>query len=186
MELKEIIANRLYNCRKEMKLSQGDVGKLLSVSDKTIASYEQGRNNVPNIYLLQLSRIYGVSLNYLYGVSDEKQDSLNMNDYTGLSSEYIDKIHQLHINHQTQYLMLNIDRIIEEDAEVNIERTIGNNIRQLRTENEITVVELGKEIGVAYRTLYAVESGERRLKLKYLERIAKYFNRTIEWFSQVH
>lgn len=186
MELKEIMASRLYQCRKELGLSQAQVGEKLMISDKAIASYEQGRNNVPNIYLLQLSQLYCVSLNYLYGVSDEKHDKLNINEYTGLDNEDINKIHQLHINHQTADLKMSINKLVFEDAEVNIERTIGNNIRQLRTDNKLTVVELGKEVGIAYRTLYAVESGERRLKLKYLEKIAKFFNKEIDWFSQVH
>lgn len=186
MELKDIMSSRLYNCRKELGLSQAQIGKMLMISDKAVASYEQGRNNIPNVYLLQLSQIYGVSLNYLYGISDEKYTSDSINEYTGLSEEYINKIHQLHINHQTQDLMSAINKILQDDAEINIERTIGKNIKQLRVEKGMSVQELGKEIGVSYRTLYAVEQGERRLKLSHLERIAKYFEKQIDWFSQIH
>ena len=70
MELKDIMSSRLYNCRKELGLSQAQIGKMLMISDKAVASYEQGRNNIPNVYLLQLSQIYGVSLNYLYGIQN--------------------------------------------------------------------------------------------------------------------
>lgn len=66
-------AFRLKDLRKEMKLSQAELAKLLNVNQKTISFYEVGEDCPTLFKLLQLADIFNVSLDYLCGRSDFRQ-----------------------------------------------------------------------------------------------------------------
>ena len=62
-------AERLKTVRKDCNMSQRDVYMQLNMSPNGYASYEQGRTE-PNIATLkQLCAIFGVSADYLLGIS---------------------------------------------------------------------------------------------------------------------
>lgn len=62
-----IIAKNLSKLRKEHKLTQVELAEQLNYSDKAVSKWEQGES-MPSIEVLyKLSRIYGVSLDYLVG-----------------------------------------------------------------------------------------------------------------------
>lgn len=57
--------------------------------------------------------------------------------------------------------------------EGDLQRTVGNNIRDLRRARGVSQEELADEIGVHRTYMGGVERGERNLTLRSLERIAQ-------------
>lgn len=65
-----IVSERLKALRKEHKLSQKEVGKILGISESGYGYYEQGRNE-PSIDMInKLADRYNVTADYLLGRSD--------------------------------------------------------------------------------------------------------------------
>lgn len=71
MELYENLAH----LRKEAGLSQQDLAERLNVSRQTISKWELGTALPSTENLIGLSRLYGVSLDFLVGNSEERADS---------------------------------------------------------------------------------------------------------------
>lgn len=69
--IREIIKNRLIECRKTNNLSQTEVGKIVGKSKNAVASWEQGLSLPDLITLYQLANYYGKSLDYMYGDAEE-------------------------------------------------------------------------------------------------------------------
>ena len=69
--IREIIKNRLIECRKANNLSQTEVGKIVGKSKNAVGSWEQGLSLPDLITLYQLANYYGKSLDYMYGDSEE-------------------------------------------------------------------------------------------------------------------
>ena len=62
-----ILGYRLKELRKENKMSQNDLGKLLGVSKVSVSGYEKGTRN-PSLEILNgMLDIFGVSADYLLG-----------------------------------------------------------------------------------------------------------------------
>lgn len=68
MEFKE----RLKTLRKEQKLTQSDLGKILNYGYTAISNYESGRNQPSISDLKTIASYFGVSMDYLLCVNDEK------------------------------------------------------------------------------------------------------------------
>ena len=70
-EIKEIVRQRLIECRKEKHLTQTDVGLIVNKKKTTVATWEQGKT-MPDIETLyNLAKYYGKTINYMFGESDE-------------------------------------------------------------------------------------------------------------------
>ncbi len=68
---------RLKKRRKELKITQANLGKLVGVSDVTIANYENG-NREPNILTIQkLSKALNTSADYLLNINSNNTQSIN-------------------------------------------------------------------------------------------------------------
>lgn len=62
-DFEQIVAKNLVYLRKQKKLTQGEVAERLKYSDKTVSKWENGEA-VPDVEtLLNISKLYGVSLN---------------------------------------------------------------------------------------------------------------------------
>lgn len=69
------IAKNLSALRRENGLTQLQLAQKLNYSDKAVSKWEQGES-LPGIEILyRLSRLYGVSLDYIVGGSDRKKTS---------------------------------------------------------------------------------------------------------------
>lgn len=67
-----MIGNRLYLLRKAAGLSQAELGDMLSVSHHTISAYEKEKSDPSDATKVWLARFFGVSVDYLMGLSDER------------------------------------------------------------------------------------------------------------------
>ena len=62
---------RLTELRKEQRLTQDDLAKIIGSNKRNISNYEVGRSS-PNINLLKkMATYFNVSIDYLVGYSDE-------------------------------------------------------------------------------------------------------------------
>ena len=59
--------NRLKLLREERGMKQSELGKLLNVKDAAISKYESGKVPLTDNTLMALSKIFGVSVDYLLG-----------------------------------------------------------------------------------------------------------------------
>jgi len=64
--------NRIRDLRNDKNFSQSHVAQLLKVAQNTYSQYETGERNIPNEILIRLAFIYETSVDYLLGITDEK------------------------------------------------------------------------------------------------------------------
>ena len=64
--------NRIRDMRDDCNFSQIHVAGQLKIAQNTLSQYETGERNIPNEILIQMAFIYGTSVDYLLGITDEK------------------------------------------------------------------------------------------------------------------
>ncbi|MBR3681470.1 MAG: helix-turn-helix transcriptional regulator [Clostridia bacterium] len=62
---------RIRDLREDNDMTQQEVANVLGTSQTMYARYERGANELPIHHLLTLCRLYGVSADYILGLSDE-------------------------------------------------------------------------------------------------------------------
>ena len=70
--LKEIISKRLRECRKAKGLTQIQVATYCDITEKAYQNYELMTREPRIGVLVRIADLYGVSLDYLTGRTDEK------------------------------------------------------------------------------------------------------------------
>lgn len=63
-------SNRIRPLRKKLKMTQKQMVEQLFIDQSTLATYENGTREIPIDILVKLSKIYGISVDYLFCVSD--------------------------------------------------------------------------------------------------------------------
>ncbi len=58
---------RLKTLRKEIKMSQSDIGEFLGIMQTVYSRYERGAGTIPIEHLLKLADLYNVSTDYILG-----------------------------------------------------------------------------------------------------------------------
>ena len=64
------LSKRIYELRKELKLSQKELAKQIGATQKAIDFWEKGINEPKAIYIINLAKFFGVSSDYLLGLED--------------------------------------------------------------------------------------------------------------------
>ena len=65
--------SRISDLRKDRDMNQAQVAKILRMSQTGYSKYETGENDVPTDILIKLARLYGTSIDYLLGESDDPE-----------------------------------------------------------------------------------------------------------------
>lgn len=68
----EILAKRMKEVRKEKKLNQNDAAKTLGVAWISYQRYESGEREPMAPFIADFARYFGVSTDYLLGLSDKR------------------------------------------------------------------------------------------------------------------
>lgn len=68
----EILATRMRELRKEAGLSQSDAAKALGIAMPTYVRYEYNQREPMAPTILALAELYHVSIDYLFGLKDER------------------------------------------------------------------------------------------------------------------
>lgn len=74
--------NRIKQLRKEKGITQIRLSIELEVSQETISAYEKGKYFPSAAILIKLRDIFGVSIDYILGLSDVRYDSISSSDLT--------------------------------------------------------------------------------------------------------
>ena len=61
---------RLRDLREDRDWNQTTVARMLEMSQTGYSKYETGENDIPTQVLIRLARIYGTSVDYLLGETD--------------------------------------------------------------------------------------------------------------------
>ena len=61
---------RVRDLREDHNLKQRDMAKILNCSQQVYSNYELGQRDLPTEILISLSAYYGVSVDYLLGLTD--------------------------------------------------------------------------------------------------------------------
>lgn len=73
-----MLEKRLKETRESLGLKEKDIGKILEVSNKTISGYENGYDTIPLKHLITYANKYNLSLDYLFGISQENKQYKNI------------------------------------------------------------------------------------------------------------
>lgn len=95
MSFLESVSGRLYEIRKEMKLTQKEMGEIMGVSRASYSLYENGKLPIDIVMLDKLRQKTGYSLDYLLGYSEKETQNDSLAKFLakiGLSQEAFDKL----------------------------------------------------------------------------------------------
>jgi transcriptional regulator with XRE-family HTH domain len=70
--MKNILSQRLKECRKERGLTQGQVAIYCDMTEKAYQNYELMRRQPKLEFIIKIADLYDVSIDYLVGRTDEK------------------------------------------------------------------------------------------------------------------
>ena len=63
---------RIKDLREDRDLTQTDIAKILHITQQQYSLYESGKREMPLEYIINLSNIYNVSLDYIVGRTNIK------------------------------------------------------------------------------------------------------------------
>ena len=70
--MKEILAKRLKECRKQKRLTQNEVAIYCDITEKSYQNYEFMTREPKLEILIRIAEFFDVSLDYLVGRTDQK------------------------------------------------------------------------------------------------------------------
>ena len=65
-----MIYKRIRDLREDKDLTQREISKRLNCSQQVYSNYELGQRDIPTDILIKLSTLYGVSVDYILGITD--------------------------------------------------------------------------------------------------------------------
>ena len=68
---------RIKDLREDNDKLQKDIAKLLGISQQYYSEYEKGNRTIEITHLITLAKYYGTSIDYMVGLSDEKDNYKN-------------------------------------------------------------------------------------------------------------
>lgn len=74
-----MLFKRIKDLREDNDLFQKDVAKLLGISQQYYSEYENGKRTIPISHLITLAKYYNVSIDYLVGLSNDKNAHIKKN-----------------------------------------------------------------------------------------------------------
>ncbi len=63
---------RIRDLREDADLTQSQIAEYLGTSQTMYARYERGANEIPVRHIIKLCEYYGVSADYILGITDKK------------------------------------------------------------------------------------------------------------------
>lgn len=72
--MRKVITDRIRQLRTDSRLTQRDVAALINVNLLTYKGYENCRSEIPIFYLMRIADLFNVSLDYIIGRTNKKED----------------------------------------------------------------------------------------------------------------
>ena len=98
MNLKEKLGKQIQLIRKKENLTQEQLSKIIKIDAKSISKIEKGECEPRANILVEMSKYFGVSIDYILGISDVKnyvESSKKYSKTQNIGMEYQEKINQL-------------------------------------------------------------------------------------------
>lgn len=73
---KNISITRLKELREDRDLRQVDIAKAVGIDQRTLSNYENGNTNPDSWAIIKLAEFFGVTCDYLLGVSDRNLSNM--------------------------------------------------------------------------------------------------------------
>lgn len=67
-----MVYQRIRDLREDRDMTQKQMADILHCSQQVYSNYELGQRDIPTELLIRLSRIHGVSVDYILGLTDKK------------------------------------------------------------------------------------------------------------------
>lgn len=105
----ESIGERIKKARKKLNMTQDELAKELHCKREVVSYYENGSREIKTGTLIELSKILGVSTDYLLGLSTAETKDVEISgicNYTGLnenSVEFLSKLNSYKIGNSIEY-----------------------------------------------------------------------------------
>ncbi len=64
---------RIRDLREDRDLTQTEMGKILSCSQRVYSNYERGDIDIPTVTLIKLAEFHGVSVDYILNRTDKRE-----------------------------------------------------------------------------------------------------------------
>lgn len=80
--------NRLKELRNELRLTTKELATMLDITDVTISRWENCKRDISTDYLVKLSNIYNVSIDYILCLTDVKENVQLLEDEKQLLDNY--------------------------------------------------------------------------------------------------
>ena len=64
---------RIRNLREDKDMTQAQMGKILSCSQRVYSNYERGDIDIPSVTLIKIADFHGVSVDYLLERTDKPE-----------------------------------------------------------------------------------------------------------------
>ena len=71
-EVINMVYQRIRDLREDRDMTQKQMADILHCSQQVYSNYELGQRDIPTELLIRLSRIHGVSVDYILGLTDKK------------------------------------------------------------------------------------------------------------------
>ena len=65
-----MVYRRIRDLREDRDLTQKNLSMILNCSQQVYSNYELGQRDIPTDILIRLSSFYGVSVDYILGITD--------------------------------------------------------------------------------------------------------------------
>lgn len=67
-----MIYQRLRDLREDENLKQKDIADIINTTANYYGDYEKGKRDIPTSRMIQLAKYYGVSMDYITGLTNDK------------------------------------------------------------------------------------------------------------------
>ncbi|MGN0664479.1 MAG: helix-turn-helix domain-containing protein [Negativibacillus sp.] len=74
-----MIGERLLDLRKDAELTQDELAAILRINKHSISSYERDKSEPPDAIKIEIAKYFGVSVDYLLGLTDNPSPYENKN-----------------------------------------------------------------------------------------------------------
>lgn len=86
-----MIGERLLDLRKDAKLTQNDLSKILHINKHSISSYEREKSEPPDGVKIAIAKYFAVSVDYLLGLTDNPNPYEEQRNYIRLPAKFPEK-----------------------------------------------------------------------------------------------
>ncbi len=205
-----MIFNRLKEMRKERNMTQQQLAEQLHISPQVYSRYEKGDREMPISLLMEISNLFGVSVDYLLDSDTITEDEevrkmykkfvelLQKNNTTAYQVSKATGVSQSTLSDWktgratpkvdklckiAEYFGVTINYLLDSDTIKEKERNVmnfGENLREHRIAVGLTQAQLAEELSLAPSSISLWESGDRKPDIIFLKQLANIFGCTTD------